>query len=324
MHFVFLGIPTLSFTIDVLGFTTCRRAPLPRPPHFRLADGISPLIIHLHHPHIPPKTNVMTAMTSDSKLVILYGIGGLSDVGRHAILAALEREVPHIVVITEYPELLDVTNWECGCPGGHTNPAKDHPDIVKVFPIENWKSPVAANLLEEHFVGATAVISCLGHRQPGYVNKLLIQRGLVAHEGNVKVIEAMKKTGLSRAVVMSSMGVQEDWPPMEYHFAGRIMARMFNTNSKRAFQDLTQMELAYKEESNKDLDYLFVRPVGISEGVKPCGEFFLQNEKGKDALGIDMAKLDVARFMVKEALEPTFHRRGVVIGAQPPGSRKKK
>ena len=120
------------------------------------------------------------------------------------------------------------------------------------------------------------------------------------------------------------MGVQEDWPPMEYHFAGRIMARMFNTNSKRAFQDLTQMELAYKEESNKDLDYLFVRPVGISEGVKPCGEYFLQKEKGKDALGIDMAKLDVARFMVKEALEPTFHRRGVVIGAQPPGSRKKK
>ena len=32
----------------------------------------------------------MTPSSGDCKLVFLYGIGGLSDVGRHAILAALE------------------------------------------------------------------------------------------------------------------------------------------------------------------------------------------------------------------------------------------
>ena len=48
------------------------------------------------------------AASPSSSLVVLYGIGGLSDVGRHAILAALEQpSVRKITVITEYPELLD-------------------------------------------------------------------------------------------------------------------------------------------------------------------------------------------------------------------------
>jgi hypothetical protein len=261
-------------------------------------------------------------MTPPTKLVVLYGIGGLSDVGRHAILAAIERSVSHIVVLTEYPELLDQTNWDCGCPGGHTNPVKDHPEIVSVIPINNWKTPV--DNLAQHFVGATAVISCLGHRQPGYKYPQLIQRGLIAHDGNLQVIAAMKQAGVSRAVVISSIGIQEDWPPMEFHLAGRIMGLMFKTNSKRPFVDLTDMELAYKNNENSSIDYLFVRPVGISEECKPCGKYFLQQQKGKDGLGMDMAKIDVARFMVQEALEPSLHKRGVVIGSQPPVGRKKK
>jgi NAD(P)H-binding len=267
----------------------------------------------------------MSMMTSSQKkkLVVLYGIGGLSDVGRHAILAGLEHPtvVSQITVITEYPELLDEANWECGCPGGHTNPSKDHADIVKVVKVDDWKNPPSD--LADHFSGAAAVISCLGHRQPGYKYPQLITRGLVAEEGNLHVIKAMKQNQIERAVVMSSFGVQEDWPPAEFHIAGKIMQLMFKTNSKRPFRDLTQMELAYKDEANKAIDYLFVRPVGISEDVEPCGEYWLQQEKFKDAVGINMAKMDVARFMVKEALEPTLHRRGVVVGSKPPKSRKK-
>jgi len=256
-----------------------------------------------------------------TKLVILYGIGGLSDVGRHAILAALEKKVSQIVVITEYPELLDEKNWECGCPDGHTNPSKDHPDIVTVIPIEDWKTTKALDALIEHCSGANAIISCLGHRQPGYINKLLIQRGMIAKEGNQQVIDAMKKTGLKRAVIISSVGCQEDWPPLEFHWSGKILARMFKTNSRRAFADLNEMELAYKENA-ADIDYLFVRPVGIGEDMKPCGEYFIQETKGKDKLGFNMAKMDVARFMVQEALEPTYHQRGVVIGADHPSRHK--
>lgn len=261
----------------------------------------------------------MTPAATASRLVILYGIGGLSDVGRHAILAALEnKHVSKVTVITEYPELLDEKNWECSCPGGHTNPSKDHPDRVEVVPIpSSWNTEDHTSTLIKHFHGAKAIISCLGHRQPGWKNKALIQRGLVASSGNKQVIRAMEETpGLDRAVVISSVGIQEDWPPMEFHFTGRILGWFFKGPCKKSFVDLNDMEVAYKE-SSKDLDYLFVRPVGIGEEVVPKNTWSVQSEKGNDALGISVAKMDVARYMVHEAVTPTRHKTGVVIGGEP-------
>ena len=147
-------------------------------------------------------------------LVILYGIGGLSDVGRHAILAALEQPtVEKITVITEYPELLDETNWECNCTGGHTNPSIEYSDKVKVVKVDSWKNE--QDNLSEHFQGATSVISCLGHRQPGVKYPQLIERGLVATSGNQQVIQAMKQANVKRVVAMSSMGMGEN-----IHWAG--------------------------------------------------------------------------------------------------------
>ncbi|KAG7340698.1 NADPH-binding protein [Nitzschia inconspicua] len=257
-----------------------------------------------------------------SRLVILYGIGGLSDVGRHAILAALEQPaVSHITVVTEYPELLDEKRWECGCKEPHTNPATDHPEKIKVVGIDSWKNGSHVKVLKEHMKDANAVISCLGHRQPGWINKELRKKGIVSAVGNKQVIEAMLATdGLDRAVVCSSIGIEEDWPPMEFHWAGKAMKWLFQGPSKKTFKDLTDMELAYKEA--KSIDYLFVRPVGISEDEVPVNKWFLQKEKGVDAVGFNMAKMDVARFMVQEALNPTKHRVGVVIGSEPPQSKK--
>ncbi len=261
------------------------------------------------------------ASSTARRLVVLYGIGGLSDVGRHAILAALEQpSVEKITVITEYPELLDQTNWECSCPGGHTNPAKDHPSKVFVVPIQDNSWKTHQTNLADHFKGADAVISCLGHRQPGYKYPQLIKKGLIACDGNKQVIRAMKEANVQRVVVCSSVGVEEDKPAMEFHWAGKILGLMFKTNSKKAFQDLTEMEIAYKQEES--LDYLFVRPVGLGEEVVPQNKYFIQQQKGKDAVGMNMAKLDCARFMVQEALHPTFHKRGVVIGSEPPMSKK--
>jgi hypothetical protein len=263
----------------------------------------------------------MTSATASVRVVILYGIGGLSDVGRHAILAALEQPtVSHITVITEYPDLLNEKRWECGCATPHTNPATDHPDKVKVIGIDSWKTTNHVELLKTHMHGANAVISCLGHRQPGWINKDLKKKGIVSAVGNRQVIEAIQATeGLNRAVVISSVGIQEDWPPMEFHWAGKAMKWLFQGPSKQTFRDLSDMELAYKDAT--DIDYLFVRPTGISEEVLPANEWFLQKQKGKDAVGFNMAKMDVARFMVQEALQPTKHKVGVVIGSKPPKSK---
>lgn len=262
----------------------------------------------------------MTPNAAARRLVVLYGIGGLSDVGRHAILAALEHStVEKITIVTEYPELLQDSNWECNCTGGHTDPtAPDSPHASKLdmVHIDTWKNSQPE--LAKHFHGADGVISCLGHRQPGILNPKLRKQGLVAHVGNKQVIQAMKKAKVERVVVCSSIGIQEDSPPMEFHWGGKIMAFLFRTLCRKAFADLTEMELEYKAEENRGLDYLFVRPVGLGEEVVPENKWFLQKEKGKDALGGNMAKMDCARYLVQEALTPTRHRSGVVIGSEPP------
>jgi len=247
-------------------------------------------------------------------LVILYGIGGLSDVGRHAILAALENpEVSKITVITEHPEKLDEKNWESH--GEKTNPFNKPefaPRLAMVKVEESWKKP--QENLASHFAGADAVISCLGHRQPGISNKELLKRGLIAYDGNKQVIQAMQEAKVDRAVVITSMGLKSDngaWP----HWASKILKVMFLCCARKAKKDLEAMENLYLESS---LDYLFVRPVGISEEREPTGEYYVQEPGNKkDAVGGDMAKIDAARFMVDQALNPTFHKTYKTVGSKP-------
>ena len=61
--------------------------------------------------------------------------------------------------------------------------------------------------------------------------------------------------------------------------------------------------------------YLLVRPMGLGEDVIPRGEWRAQKEKHKDkSVGVNMAKLDCARFMVEEALNPTQSKTALVVG----------
>ena len=278
--------------------------------------------------------NTMTSSTSDCKLVILYGIGGLSDVGRHAILAALENpSITKITVITEYPEKLDETNWNWSfpsdCPAStpvtNTNPFND-PQLssrLAMVPIDTWKKEQLD--LTKHFIGAMGVVSCLGHRQPGWKSKELITRGLIAYDGNKQVIAAMNEAKVTRVVVITSIALHGDktWP----HWASKVMGCLFQTFQRKAGNDLIKMENAYVESS---LDYLFVRPVGIEETKIPVGRYYLQvhgekksidvsadNEVIEGIVGGNMAKLDVARFMVDEVLRPTLHRTSQVVGSKP-------
>lgn len=259
---------------------------------------------------------IMKASPDCCNLVILYGIGGLSDVGRHAILAALEKKEPaidKITVITEYPEKLEEENWECNCPGGHTNPFNDPNTASKLemVKIDTWKNDQPN--LSKHFVGASAVVSCLGHRQPGWKHKELIKRGLIAYDGNRQVIAAMEEAKVDRVVAISSFALNGDksWP----HFASRFMACLFKTFMRKSGKDLKKMEDAYIQSS---LDYLFVKPVGIGEEIVPTGMYYLQEPGNKkDMVGGNMGKLDAARFMIDEAVNPTLHRCSQTVGAKP-------
>ena len=252
-------------------------------------------------------------MEGKKKLIVLYGIGGLSDVGRHAILAGLEKKnVEHITVITEYPDMLDDENWDCGCPDGHTNPFKDEAHAAKLtmIKIDSWKNEQPD--LHDHFQGVDAVVSCLGHRQPGWKNKDLIKRGLVARDGNKQVIKAMEKANVERVITISSFGLnrgEKSWP----HVATKFMRLCFLTFMRKARKDLQAMEKLFKKST---LNYLIVMPVGIGEEVVPDGKYFVQ-EPGEEAVGGSMAKMDVARYMVDEAIQPTTVRGSKVVGSAP-------
>lgn len=90
------------------------------------------------------------------------------------------------------------------------------------------------------------------------------------------------------------------------------MSLIFILCARRAYKDLTNVERAYRKSG---LDYLLVRPLGLSEELTPTGEWKIQGEKYKDTdIDINVAKMDCARFMVQEALNPERHEDAVVIG----------
>jgi hypothetical protein len=127
-----------------------------------------------------------------------------------ALQDSVKKNIDEVLVLTQYPELLEETNWNCGCPGGHSlsEDQRQRLNVVKVD--DNWKGP---ETLVEHFHNATYVISALGNREPWKE----LEHDWVANIGTTAVVQAMKTANncTKRIVIMSSVGVNEDWPPME-------------------------------------------------------------------------------------------------------------
>jgi hypothetical protein len=98
--------------------------------------------------------------TSATVLAILYGKGGLGDVGRHAILAVLERfDVASVIkVFSQHPESLEEENYmyKCRCLNPHNLTVEQRKRIDIIPVMNNWKDDLSA-----HFVGVTAVVSLM-------------------------------------------------------------------------------------------------------------------------------------------------------------------
>lgn len=167
--------------------------------------------------------------------------------------------------------------------------------------------PSELEKIHSNLGGVDAVISGLGNRQPFLGDR-------VGKVGTRNLISAMERANIGRLVMMSSMGVEDDYPPMEWRFEGKVMKYIFNTICRREYNDLTGAEKAIK---SSKLNYLIVRPVGLGETVRPKGQYFIQKKKYDDVLGPNMAKMDCGCFILKEALEPTYEKKAVVIGTDP-------
>jgi hypothetical protein len=64
-------------------------------------------------------------------------------------------------------------------------------------------------------------------------------------------------------------------------------------------------------------DFLIVRTVVTGETTVPDGSYHVQNKKYSDVVGVTIAKMDIAHFMVQEAISPTLTGQAVVVGGHP-------
>lgn len=245
----------------------------------------------------------LSSSSTNPVLCILFSSGGTADVGRHAVQAALEQYEGPIRVLTKDPQVLQETNWNCACPEPHQ---------VDLKRLDVRAVDVTKDDLKEHFQNVGAVISGLGNRQPFHGD-------CVAQLGTRNVIDAMLHHDISRLVMITSAGCNEDFPPMEFHWTGTILKWLFRLVSRREYRDLCRAEDALRNHAQaaQVLDYLIVRPVGLGEERPPVNAWVIQKQKYHDKLGPDMAKMDCARFCLEEAVSPTYHRQAVVVGSDP-------
>ena len=115
--------------------------------------------------------------------------------------------------------------------------------------------------------GVDAVISGLGNRQMFIGDR-------VARQGTKNIVAAMRDANVQRIVAMSSMGVNDDKPCMEWRSEGKFMAALFKTVSRREYKDIAGMKKDLIATDASDISYLLVRPVGLGGECVPRGEYF--------------------------------------------------
>jgi NAD(P)H-binding len=217
-----------------------------------------------------------------ARLVILYGVGGLSDVGRHAVQVALlehtaaDNVVRHVTVVAQAPHhlLLQDANWKCGCEEPHSIDVNNN-ERLTVVSVPSWQPQDADETLASCLRDATAVVSCLGNREAFRGHR-------DAAQGTKALLRAMQKTKVKRLVAITSVGIEEDWPPLEFFKPGYyILSCLFMSLANPSFRDLTEMERVCKATNANEIDYLLVRPVGLGEDVKPVNKWLLQKKSTK-------------------------------------------
>jgi hypothetical protein len=247
--------------------------------------------------------------TEPITLLIIYSSGDLGDVGRHAVAAALEfppTVVRQVRALSTNIEALAKRDWKCGCQEQHSVTESDRLQLIQ--------DDCTTSNLDQYMDGVSAVISCLGNRRPFHDD-------CVAKLGTQGIVQALLRQEVApRFVVLSSVGIAEDWPPMEWSREGQRLQGFFRTICWMQYQDLSGAELATQQgaQTNKEFDFLIVRSVILDETTIPVGGWYIQVAKHKDHPPcLDLAKMDCARFMVEEAIFPSIRRRAVVVGGVP-------
>jgi len=256
-----------------------------------------------------------------TKLTILYATrGGMGDVGKFAVAYAQQAgvQVRAVALSDESVDWKPVSS-NLACSYVATDPkdiGADNIDVTDPLLKEiaskalkeagvtkiDIASPEAQELLRKELEGADAVVACLGSRQSPTVSRW-------CQLGAEKVTAAMRLAGVSRLVILSSFGIGEDF--MRTSFISVIWACLLRTALRRALID---MRAAEKVVIESEADYLLVRPVGLTPEEPESGQWKLLTKLPRAWLKMSIAKGDVAKYMLKEALSPTLSRMAVTIG----------
>jgi nucleoside-diphosphate-sugar epimerase len=247
----------------------------------------------------------MSRMKIQTVAIFYATKGGMGDVGKFAIALAQER-VPkfNVRAIALSIEESDEGN-DIGADVDVTDSETREKMEKLLNAIEILKIDVADESAEmkitEALEDVDAVITCLGNRQPSMERWCSL--------GTRKVINAMKAKDVKRLVSLSSMGIGKDY--IRISPLTCIWSFLLSTLLRSVRKDLNDLEKAVGESG---LDFVIVRPVGLTPERAPHGycDHLLSRDDGK--LEFALAKSDAASFMLDEALHPTIHGRDVTIG----------
>ena len=229
-----------------------------------------------------------------TRVAVLFAKGGMGDVGKMVLHHACNRADLNVRGLGREPEKVNVsasvTKFD---PAG-----KDNLELVKVDAASDLATLTTA--LQD----VDAVVSCIGCRQIGFERW--------AAPGTANVIAAMKANNVNRLVMISSVGIRESYPPLRWApLYGSIFRFLMLTLIRSAVRDLTAAEEAVVESG---LDYLIVRPTGLTPELTAKGKWKTIVEPSKGKVDYQIAKEDVAQFMLEEALQPSIHREARTVG----------
>jgi putative NADH-flavin reductase len=142
--------------------------------------------------------------------------------------------------------------------------------------------------VEEAVRGQDAVVSCLGAGL----------KGRIRSEGTRNIIRAMERTGVTRLISQSSLGVGDSRSNLNAYWKHL----MFGLLLRKAYADHGLQE-RYIRESR--LDWTIVRPAALAEG-EATGEYLHGFSPDAKQLTLTISTGDLGEFIVGELEEATY------------------
>jgi putative NADH-flavin reductase len=130
-------------------------------------------------------------------------------------------------------------------------------------------------------------------------------KGTVRAEGTKNIISGMKRTGVTRLICQTTLGLGESHGNLNFFWK----YIMFGLLLKKAFYD---HELQEKHLLNSGLDYTIVRPSAFTDG-NITRNYNIGFDGNYKSLNLKISRADVADFMLQQMESNEYVRRAVSI-----------